>query len=78
MNNPLQSYAQSVPSRCKKDIVRAAKQEDTNNITIDGMQHVISNINMEHKVSRADVELIFREIGETNGMISTDRFMKLF
>ena len=72
------SYTQECPSRFKKEIVKAAKKGDTNNIPIDGMQRVISNINMEHKVSREDMELIFREVGETNGTISADKFMRMF
>ena len=72
------SYTQECPSRFKKEIVRAAKKDDTNTIAVDGMQRVISNINMEHKVSKEDMELIFHEVGERNGTISADRFMKMF
>ena len=76
------SYTQEFPLRFKKEIVKAAKKHDSHipddKIPLDGLQRVISNIDMEHKVSRADMETIFLEIGEENGkMITTDRFMNI-
>jgi hypothetical protein len=58
--------------------LKAAKADKNADIVaLDGMQRVISNINMEHKVSRADMETIFREIGGANDMIPADRLMKM-
>jgi hypothetical protein len=71
------SYTQEIPSRFKKDIVRAAKHDETDRIALEGMQRVITNINMEHMITRQDMETIFREIGGETKMIPADRFMKI-
>jgi hypothetical protein len=71
------SYTQEIPSRFKKDIVRAAKQDETDRIALEGMQRVITNINMEHRITPQDMETIFLEIGGETRMISADRFMKI-
>ena len=71
------SYAQEIPSRFKKDIVRAAKQDNTDRVALEGMQQVIANINMQHRISRSDMETIFREIGGEAGAIPAERFMSI-
>ena len=72
----LRSYAQCIPSRFKKDIVRAAKDKETEQVGIEGLEKVIVNIGASHKVSRHDMEVIFSEIGES-GRISTEKMFKL-
>jgi hypothetical protein len=71
------SYAQEIPSRFKKDIVRAAKQDKTDRVALEGMQRVIANINMQHRISRSDMETIFRENGGETGAIPAERFMNI-
>lgn len=77
------SYSQCLPSRFKKDIVKAATNggfNPTHPIAIDDLQRVMTNINMEHKVSRTDIETIFHEIGGANmdGQVTmpAERFMR--
>ena len=72
----LRSYAQCIPSRFKKDIVRAAKDEESEHVAIEGLEKVIANIGASQTVSRNDMEIIFSEIGES-GRISTDKLFKL-
>ena len=71
------SYTQEIPSRFKKDIVSAAKQDQSDRVALEGMQRVIANINMEHMISRQDMETIFREVGDEAAMIPADRLMKI-
>jgi hypothetical protein len=72
------SYAQTIPSRFKKDIARAAKQDKTNTrVGLEGMRQVMANINMEHRISCSEMETIFREIGGEKGAIPAERFMNL-
>ena len=70
------SYTQCIPSRFKKDIVRAAKDDDSEHIAIDGLQRVLANIGASQKVSRNDMEIIFSEIGHS-GRISTEKMFQL-
>ena len=71
------SYAQEIPTRFKKDIVRAARPDECDKIALEGMQKVIANINMEHRISRADMETIFQEIGGESKAIPADRLMNI-
>eukprot|EP00536_Pseudo-nitzschia_multiseries_P003953 jgi/Psemu1/323233/estExt_fgenesh1_pg.C_630024 len=70
------NYAQCVPSRFKKDIISAAKEGETEQVALEGLQKVIVNIGAANKVSRHDMELIFSENG-VSGRISTDQMLKL-
>ncbi len=72
----IHSYAQCIPTRFKKDIVRAAKEDESEHIAIDGLEKVIANIGASQKVSRSDMEIIFSEIGDS-GRISTEKLIKL-
>ena len=71
------SYTRCIPSRVQKDIVKAAKTNDADSIALDGMQRLIANIQMEHKVSYADMETIFREIGGANKTIPADQLIRI-
>lgn len=70
------SYSQCIPSRFKKDIVRAAKDTESEHIAIEGLEKVLNNIGASQKVSRTDMEIIFSEMGES-GRISTEKMFKL-
>ena len=70
------SYAQCIPTRFKKDIIRAAKEAETEHIALEGLQKVIANIGASSKVSRHDMELIFFENG-VSGRISTEQMLKI-
>jgi hypothetical protein len=72
------SCAQTIPSRFKKDIVRAAKQDETDaRVGLEGMQQVMANINMEHRMSRSKIQTMFCEIGGEKGAIPAERCMNL-
>ena len=70
------SFTREIPSRFTKEIVRAAKSKN-DRIALDGMQQVLININMQHKVSEREMETSFREMGGTSYQIPADRMMKL-
>lgn len=74
-----QSYSREIPSRFKKDIIRAAKQDEveTEHILLEGLQQLVANIKMEHKVSRNDIQTIFYELGDSSGKIQADRMMSM-
>jgi hypothetical protein len=72
-------YTQELPTRFKKDVVKAAaiKLDDTEQIALEGLQKVIFNIGAHHQVSRQDVELIFREISCDEGYIPAEQMLKM-
>jgi hypothetical protein len=73
------SYTQTIPSRFKKDIVSTANQENKTDtgVGLEGMQQVVANINMEHRMSRSERETIFCEIGGEEGANPAERYMNL-
>ena len=71
------SYTQEVPSRFRKDIVRAAKHDASNEITIDSMRRLLLNINKEDAISLEEMDVLFREMGGECRKIAADRMMKL-
>lgn len=66
-----------MPSRFKKDLLRAAMTGESDRVALDGMQRVLTNINMQHRVTRSEMETIFREVGGNTDAIPVDRFMKI-
>jgi len=71
------SYAQCMPSRFKKDIVRAAMSEEGDRIALDDMQRMLANINMQHRVTRSEIEIIFLEIGGNSHAIPAERLKEI-
>jgi hypothetical protein len=63
--------------RFKKDIIRAAKQVESDRVALEGMNRVLANINMQHKITIQEMETIFREVGGESGLIPADRMMKI-
>ena len=71
------SYRQCLPSRLKKDLIKAAKKDETSDhISLVDLQQVIENIRMQHKISPQEVQTIFQEMGDS-GKISADKFLKI-
>ena len=71
------SYTQTLPSRFKKELLRAAKHDDSGQIALKDMQRVLKNIHMQDKISKEEMETIFHEIGAgENRMVPKDQFMK--
>ncbi|KAL7462629.1 hypothetical protein ACHAXS_003007 [Conticribra weissflogii] len=66
------NYRQTFPKRFQKDIIKAASQVSSSNSTLqsdggiisaEGIEHVLQNIAAGHKMTRSEIENIFREIG---------------
>ena len=75
-------HSRCIPSRFQKDIIKVATkdnhQEGQDKVAITGIATLIANINMEHKVSKSDVETIFMEIGCPNKKtIPADQLMQI-
>mmetsp|Transcript_26255 Transcript_26255/g.56620 ORF Transcript_26255/g.56620 Transcript_26255/m.56620 type:complete len:147 (-) Transcript_26255:132-572(-) len=66
------NYSQEFPRRFQKDIVKAASTVNnssrqlnvTANISAEGIEHVLHNIGMGHRMSRSEIEGIISEVGE--------------
>mmetsp|Transcript_17656 Transcript_17656/g.28559 ORF Transcript_17656/g.28559 Transcript_17656/m.28559 type:complete len:150 (-) Transcript_17656:180-629(-) len=69
------NYSQEFPRRFQKDIVKAAITANgssskrqfnvpANNISADGIEHVLQNIGMGDRMSRSEIEEIIREVGD--------------
>jgi len=66
------NYSQEFPRRFQKDIVKAASTVNnssrqlnvTANISAEGIEHVLHNIGMGHRMSRSEIEEIISEVGE--------------
>jgi hypothetical protein len=65
-----------MPSRFKKELL-SAMAEKGDRVALDGMQRVLANINMADRVSRSDMEIIFKEIGGNAEAISKENLMKI-
>jgi len=67
------SYAQTLPSRCKKEIIHAADAESQHKgtITIEGLHKVIENIGASNMVSKREIEMIVAEL-ENNSQSTKD------
>jgi len=75
----IQHYQQELPSRCKKEVLKAATQDNDGLITIEGIETLLVNIGAEKKVSRSDVEIILSEIGQSgsNRTIRMDEMLQV-
>jgi len=69
------NYTQEVPSRFKKDIVQAAKDQN-DAIAIDALQRVLKNIGAPNSLSPSELRTIFDELGEA-GYIRADRMVQI-
>mmetsp|Transcript_3086 Transcript_3086/g.5833 ORF Transcript_3086/g.5833 Transcript_3086/m.5833 type:complete len:143 (+) Transcript_3086:193-621(+) len=61
------NYAQEFPKRFQKDVVKAAtvnsRQLNVQAISAEGIEHVLQNIGMGHRMSRSEIEGIVSEVG---------------
>jgi len=73
----IENYQQELPSRCKKDVLNAAAQNEI--ITTEGIVNLLSNIGAENKVSRSDVDIILSEIREESSSetVRVDQMMQI-
>ena len=74
------NYTQELPSRFKKEIVKAAATADRNDMNCirrEGMERVLQNIGAIDQVSVKDLNTIFSELGNGTGEISAQRFISI-
>eukprot|EP00544_Gedaniella_sp_CCMP2646_P015688 CAMPEP_0202482430 /NCGR_PEP_ID=MMETSP1361-20130828/1835_1 /ASSEMBLY_ACC=CAM_ASM_000849 /TAXON_ID=210615 /ORGANISM="Staurosira complex sp., Strain CCMP2646" /LENGTH=99 /DNA_ID=CAMNT_0049110297 /DNA_START=86 /DNA_END=385 /DNA_ORIENTATION=- len=72
----MQNYSQEMPSRFKKEVVRAAKSTEMETVPLEGLERVLHNIGAAHKISPEDLQVIFSELGEGGG-IPADRMVTI-
>lgn len=74
------SYTQEIPTRFKKDVVRAATKdthEVSDFVAIEGLQRVLFNIGAGQRVSQEDVQAIFNELGDDTGRIQAKTMIQI-
>mmetsp|Transcript_3647 Transcript_3647/g.9268 ORF Transcript_3647/g.9268 Transcript_3647/m.9268 type:complete len:149 (-) Transcript_3647:148-594(-) len=61
------NYAQEFPKRFQKDVVKAAsvnsRQLNVSAVSAEGIENVLHNIGMGHRMSRSEIEGIVSEVG---------------
>jgi hypothetical protein len=76
---PMESFSEEYPKRFRKDIVKAATVNNRQNkivlvkplppsqpflaVSAEGIEHVLRNIGMGHRISRAEIDVIVSEVG---------------
>ena len=65
----IDSYTQELPSRLKKDAIRAVKQNE-NMIKVETLERVLQNIGASDKISRSELSVILSEQGNGSGHLS--------
>ena len=58
------SYAQELPSRCKKEIIQAANVNENNCIEEEDLVQILYNIGAQDAVSKNDLRSIILELGD--------------
>ena len=68
-----------MPSRCKKDIVRAAQLDSDGRIDIRGLETLMNNICPKSitPLSRQDIEVLMMELNPSKKTIAADEMLKL-
>ncbi|KAL7537969.1 hypothetical protein ACHAXR_008191 [Thalassiosira sp. AJA248-18] len=84
-----QNYSQEYPKRFQKDVVKAAtvnsRQLNIQAVSAEGIEHVLQNIGMGHRMSRSEIDGIVSEVGycpigddgASHCVISSDRMLHL-
>jgi hypothetical protein len=75
IDSPKNSYQQELPTRFKKDITKAAVVHD-DFVGPEGVERLLSNIGLEKRLSKEDIDMIFAEAGE-GGEMHANRFMQM-
>ena len=71
----LYSYAQELPSRCKKEIVHAADINKDGSIDQEELTKILSNIGASESLSSQDLRNIIQEIGDSQSQTISVRQM---
>mmetsp|Transcript_6346 Transcript_6346/g.9623 ORF Transcript_6346/g.9623 Transcript_6346/m.9623 type:complete len:137 (-) Transcript_6346:149-559(-) len=60
----MQNYTQEYPSRFRKEIIRAADQNNDGYVSTEEIESVLKNIGASGRLTREDIDTIFKEAGE--------------
>mmetsp|Transcript_12282 Transcript_12282/g.22778 ORF Transcript_12282/g.22778 Transcript_12282/m.22778 type:complete len:153 (+) Transcript_12282:271-729(+) len=83
------NYSQEFPKRFQKDVVKAAtvnsRQLNVPAVSAEGIEHVLQNIGMGHRMSKSEIEGIISEVGtcpiddsgESQCVISSNQMLDL-
>eukprot|EP00567_Pseudictyota_dubia_P005284 CAMPEP_0197432532 /NCGR_PEP_ID=MMETSP1175-20131217/564_1 /TAXON_ID=1003142 /ORGANISM="Triceratium dubium, Strain CCMP147" /LENGTH=174 /DNA_ID=CAMNT_0042960615 /DNA_START=128 /DNA_END=653 /DNA_ORIENTATION=+ len=73
-----ENYTQETPARFKKDVIKAIDKNENGDIQVEGIEHLLSNIGAEGRLTRTEIESIFSQTGETRKQVlSLDSMMTL-
>jgi hypothetical protein len=81
------NYSQELPTRFRKDIIRAASTSTSSRqlsisatsskkalISVEGIESVLKNIGQDHRISRTELEGVLREVGGAAQSGEPERF----
>eukprot|EP00561_Arcocellulus_cornucervis_P014800 CAMPEP_0185802556 /NCGR_PEP_ID=MMETSP1322-20130828/2058_1 /TAXON_ID=265543 /ORGANISM="Minutocellus polymorphus, Strain RCC2270" /LENGTH=118 /DNA_ID=CAMNT_0028498317 /DNA_START=237 /DNA_END=593 /DNA_ORIENTATION=+ len=73
-----ENYVHELPSRCKKDMLAVADKNKDGRIPVEGIETLLRNIGASDCMSRAEIETILSEEGESHAkVIERDHLMNL-
>eukprot|EP00571_Detonula_confervacea_P014300 CAMPEP_0172298868 /NCGR_PEP_ID=MMETSP1058-20130122/1324_1 /TAXON_ID=83371 /ORGANISM="Detonula confervacea, Strain CCMP 353" /LENGTH=119 /DNA_ID=CAMNT_0013008163 /DNA_START=262 /DNA_END=621 /DNA_ORIENTATION=- len=84
----VKNYSEEFPKRVQKEVVKAAinsHQLSVQAVSAQGIEHVLENIGMGHRMSRSEIEGIINEVGtcplgddrESHCIISANQMLDL-
>lgn len=72
------SYSYELPSRCKKEIIKAVDKQGSGVISVEGLNKLLENIGASSTMSKGELESIIHDFGDkSKSTINTDKMMKL-
>eukprot|EP00522_Entomoneis_paludosa_P012827 CAMPEP_0172443772 /NCGR_PEP_ID=MMETSP1065-20121228/3984_1 /TAXON_ID=265537 /ORGANISM="Amphiprora paludosa, Strain CCMP125" /LENGTH=135 /DNA_ID=CAMNT_0013194109 /DNA_START=107 /DNA_END=514 /DNA_ORIENTATION=- len=72
-------YAQCMPMRFKKELIAVATEKSpSQNVRVEGLEHLLTNIGKQDRVTSGDLQAIFQQNGNESGEIPPQQFMRLF
>eukprot|EP01083_Nonionella_stella_P114800 339746_1 len=73
-----ENYVHELPSRCKKDMLAVADKNKDGRIPVEGIETLLRNIGASDCMSRAEIETILSEEGESHAkVIERDHLMNI-
>eukprot|EP00568_Trieres_chinensis_P008481 CAMPEP_0183296442 /NCGR_PEP_ID=MMETSP0160_2-20130417/3990_1 /TAXON_ID=2839 ORGANISM="Odontella Sinensis, Strain Grunow 1884" /NCGR_SAMPLE_ID=MMETSP0160_2 /ASSEMBLY_ACC=CAM_ASM_000250 /LENGTH=127 /DNA_ID=CAMNT_0025458055 /DNA_START=247 /DNA_END=630 /DNA_ORIENTATION=+ len=73
-----ENYTQEVPSRFKKELVKAADKNKNGQIPVDGIECLLRNIGASDRITRKEIEILLSEAGDLERKtIPVDQMIKL-
>lgn len=70
------SFTQEVPSRFKKEIVRAAAPQGQSDVCLNGMKRVLTNIGAQDRLTAEEIQSIFAEHANETGNIPGEKLIR--